>query len=152
MVSNRTYERAVALANQFSGRALRFDEALQQMHQADIIICSTAAPHPVIQPDQVDRIMNQRKGRSLFFIDIAVPRDVHPDVHRIDNVYVYNIDDLQSIVTDNVARRASEISLAEAIIDDKSKEFVNWLAAYRSGQDQGFKHYSPRPASNDTLQ
>ena len=101
LVSNRTFERACDLAKQFNGSALHFEEALLQMDRPDIIICSTAAPHPVIKPEHVAQIMQKRKGRSLFFIDIAMPRDVHPDVHKIDNVYVYNIDDLQSIVNEN---------------------------------------------------
>jgi len=91
--------------------------------------------------------MQRRKGRSLFFIDIAMPRDVHPDVHRIDNVYVYHMDDLQSIVAENTARRSGEISQAEAIIQEKSREFIQWLADRRTGHSHGFKHgsdYTPR--------
>jgi glutamyl-tRNA reductase len=147
LVSNRTFERACELARQFNGRAIHFEEALREMGAADIIICSTAAPHPVIKPEAVQRIMHQRKGRSLFFIDIAMPRDVHPDVHRIDNVYVYNIDDLQSIVDENVARRSKEVSLAEAIIREKSEEFSLWLTANRSGREHSLKHYDPPAAT-----
>lgn len=141
LVSNRTFERAQELANQFGGKALHFEQGLEQMDEADIVICSTAAPHPIIQPDQVRAVMQRRKGRSLFFVDIAVPRDVHPDVHQIDNVYVYNIDDLQSIITENMSKRSEEIGLAEAIIADKSREFARWLEAYHSGQDHSFRHY-----------
>ncbi len=143
LVSNRTFERACELARQFGGQALEFSQAMEKMTHADIVICSTAAPHPIIKPDHVSRIMQERKGRSLFFIDIAMPRDVHPDVHRIDNVYVYNIDDLQSIITENVARRASEVSAAERIIRDKTEEFSRWLKAFRAGQEHSFTHYSP---------
>jgi len=141
LVSNRTYERACELARQFGGRALHFEEALQQMELPDIVICSTAAPHPVIKPEHVKEIMHRRKGRSLFFIDIAMPRDVHPDVHRLDNVYVYNIDDLQTIVAENVARRSGEITLAEAIIREKSEEFTRWLAAHHAGVRRSLKHF-----------
>lgn len=140
LVSNRTFERACELARQFHGSALHFDDALEQMDRPDIVICSTAAPHPVINPEHVARIMQRRKGRSLFFIDIAMPRDVHPDVHRLDNVYVYNIDDLQSIVAENIARRSGEISQAERIIHEKSDEFSRWLAAHRAGQSHSLKH------------
>jgi glutamyl-tRNA reductase len=141
LVSNRTFERACALAAQFNGSALHFEAALEQMDRPDIIICSTAAPHPVIKPEHVEKIMQRRKGRPLFFIDIAMPRDVHPDVHKLDNVYVYNIDDLQTIIAENLSRKSGEIALAEAIIRDKSAEFIEWLAAERSGRSQGFKHY-----------
>jgi glutamyl-tRNA reductase len=144
LVSNRTYERACELARQFGGQAMEFSEALEQMERPDIVICSTAAPHPVIKPEHVNRIMQKRKGRPLFFIDIAMPRDVHPDVHGIDNVYVYNIDDLQTIVSENVARRSTEISAAERIIRDKTEEFARWLAAFRAGQEHSFTHYSPQ--------
>jgi glutamyl-tRNA reductase len=146
IVSNRTFERACELARQFRGNAVQFEDALNQMVHADIVICSTAAPHPVIKPAQVEKIMHQRKGRSLFFIDIAMPRDVHPGVHKIDNVYVYNIDDLHGIVAENLARRSGEIGLAETIIREKSDEFAGWLAANRSGQEQGLKHFTPSPA------
>jgi glutamyl-tRNA reductase len=146
LVSNRTYEKACEVARQFGGRAIHFEEALQQMEDADIIICSTAAPHPVIKAEDVSEIMQRRKGRSLFFIDIAMPRDVHPDVHRLDNVYVYDIDDLQAIVAENITRRSGEIVQAEKIIREKSDEFTGWLAAQRSGQPAGLKHYDGPPA------
>ena len=140
MVSNRTFERACELAKQFNGSALHFEEAFQQMDRPDIIICSTAAPHPIIKPEHIQHIMQKRKGRSLFFIDIAMPRDVHPDVHQIDNVYVYNIDDLQTIVAGNVAKRSGEIQAAEGIIRDKTEEFSRWLTAHQSGHEHSFKH------------
>jgi glutamyl-tRNA reductase len=150
LVSNRTYERACELARQFNGRALEFTQALEQMESPDIIICSTAAPHPVIRPDHVNRIMQKRKGRPLFFIDIAMPRDVHPDVHAIDNVYVYNIDDLQTIVSENLTRRSGEISSAERIVHEKADEFARWLAAHDAGQEHSLRHDSrplPQPLS-----
>ncbi len=140
LVSNRTFERAEDLAKQFGGKALHFEDALNQLDDTDIVICSTAAPHPIIQADQVMALMQRRKGRSLFFIDIAVPRDVHPDVHEIDNVYVYNIDDLQSIVTNNLSKRGNEVQLAEAIINEKNAEFAHWLQAYHAGQDHSLRH------------
>jgi glutamyl-tRNA reductase len=142
VVANRTYERACELAQQFGGTALHFDEALPRLAEVDIVICSAAVPHPVITVDQVRSILPQRKGRSLFFIDIAVPRDVHPDVHHLDNVYVYNIDDLQRIIADNLARRANEVCAAEQIIAEKSEEFGQWLSAYQAGQGLNLKHFS----------
>jgi len=143
MVSNRTYARACELAQQFGGTALHFEEGLEQMVNADIVICSTAAPHPIISAEQVNDLMQRRKGRSLFFIDIAVPRDVHPDVHQIDNVYVYNIDDLQGLVNDNMARRSQDVYRAEAIIQEKAEEFSRWLKAYHAGQGHTLQHSRP---------
>ena len=145
LVSNRTYERAQELARQFGGKALHFEEGLRDMELADIVICSTAAPHPVIRREHVAGIMERRKGRSLFFIDIAVPRDVDPAVHTMDNVYVYNIDDLQRIVAENLAKRSQEVELAEAIVRDETREFSRWLQAHRSGNTVGLRHQSAPP-------
>jgi len=148
LVGNRTFERAEELARQLGGRALPFDEALREMEAADIVICSTAATQPIILPERIEALMPTRRGRSLFFIDIAVPRDVHPGVHEIDNVYVYNIDDLQAIVRDNQAKRAGDVQKAESVVDEKMAEFAEWLAAYRSGQPHSFSHNGPvRPQS-----
>jgi glutamyl-tRNA reductase len=140
LVSNRTFERAQELAGQLGGRALRFEQALHEMETADIVICSTAAPHPIVVPKPISELMTRRKGRSLFFIDIAVPRDVHPDVHGIDNVYVYDIDDLQAIVRENRSKRTQDVERAEVIVDEKRKEFAGWLSAYRSGQPHALRH------------
>jgi glutamyl-tRNA reductase len=140
LVSNRTFERAQELAALLGGRALSFDDGLKEMDSADIVICSTAAPHAVIVPEAVEEIMRRRKGRSLFFIDIAVPRDVHPEVEKMDNVYVYNVDDLQSIVQENLGKRGAQVETAEALIAEKAAEFTQWLAAYRAGEEFSFQH------------
>jgi glutamyl-tRNA reductase len=142
IVSNRTYDRAVELARQYAGTALSFDEGLARMAEADIVICSTAAPHPVIHAEHVRSVMASRRGRSLFFIDIAVPRDVDPTVHDLDNVYLYNLDDLQKIVRENLTRRDAEMRRAEQIVHLETDQFVRWLAAHRSGQRQSLKHGS----------
>lgn len=144
-VANRTFERACQLAEHFGGSAMHFEDGLKQLADVDIVICSTAAPHPVITPELVEAIMPLRKGRQLFFIDIAVPRDVHPDVHHLDNVYVYNIDDLQSIVSDNQVKREQHVRLAEALIQEKTEEFARWLDAYHSGQGLSLRHADPVP-------
>ena len=112
LVANRTFERACKLADEFGGTAMHFEEGLRQMAGVDIVICSTAAPHAVITPEHVRNVMAERKGRSLFLIDIAMPRDVDPAVNNIENVYLYNIDDLQQIVNENQAKRAKEAALS----------------------------------------
>jgi len=140
LVANRTFERAYELAKAFGGTAMHYEEGLRQMAGVDIVICSTAAPHVVITPEHVRRIMAERKGRSLFLIDIAVPRDVDPAVNNIENVYLYNIDDLQQIVNTNQARRSKEAEAASRIVQQETHEFVRWLRAHRNGLRTGLKH------------
>jgi len=140
LVANRTFEHACALAKEFGGTAMHFEEGLRQMAGVDIIICSTAAPHTIISPEHIRGIMEKRKGRSLFLIDIAMPRDVDPAVNDIENVYLYNIDDLQQIVNENQARRSKEALLAERIVQDETHEFTRWLRAHREGLQTGLKH------------
>ncbi len=142
-VANRTYERAVELAKQFGGKAMTFEEGLRYLTNVDIVICSTAAPHPVITPELVQDIMAAREGRLLFFIDIAVPRDVHPDVHHIDNVYVYNIDDLQGIVNETQEKRSGAVARAGDVVSAKATEFTRWLQAHESGEKVSLQHYAP---------
>jgi glutamyl-tRNA reductase len=119
LVANRTFEHACELAKAFNGTAMHFEEGLRQMAGVDIVICSTAAPHHVITPQHIRDIMGARKGRSLFLIDIAMPRDVDPAVNDIENVYLYNIDDLQQIVSENQSRRSKEAEAAGLIVRDE---------------------------------
>lgn len=140
LVSNRTYERACALARQLGGQAVRFDEVLDQMRLADIILCSTAAPHPIITRTQIAEVMRNRRGRSLFMIDIAVPRDVDPAVHGLDNVYLYDIDDLQAIATENLAKRSSEMEKAERLVADQAARFAAWYRAWQGGAEHSLSH------------
>ncbi len=143
LVSNRTYERARALAGECGGVALRFEEGLASMAQADIVICSTAAPHPIIGTDQVRRVMTERQGRPLIFIDIAVPRDVSPGVQRFDNVYVYNLDDLQAIVDRNLQSRMKSIQAAEEMIAEKTRQFDRWLQELPARPRRAFHCHDP---------
>ncbi|EPY08737.1 glutamyl-tRNA reductase, partial [Paenibacillus alvei TS-15] len=105
MVANRTLSRAEELAKQFDGRAGTLDEAEQMLVEADIVISSTGSKEYVLTADDVKRAMSRRKSRSLFFIDIAVPRDLDPAISDVSNVFLYDIDDLQGIVESNLARR-----------------------------------------------
>jgi glutamyl-tRNA reductase len=125
-VANRTFERAVALAKKFKGRPVRFEEISDCLKQADIIIASTGAPDFVIQRDQVKEIMRTRRNRPLFFIDIAVPRDIDPAINQLNNVYVYDIDDLQGIIEENVEDRKKEAVKAGRIIDEAVIRFKEW--------------------------
>jgi len=104
-VANRTFENGLALARRFNGQAIRFEEIPEHLKRVDIIISSTGAPGFVITRDDVKRIIRARKNRPIFFIDIAVPRDIDPDINRLDNAYVYDIDDLKGAIEENIEDR-----------------------------------------------
>lgn len=129
LVANRTYEKAVEFAERFNGRAVSFDDLFNQMVNADIIISSTGAPSYVIRKSDILKVMQTRKNRPIFFIDIAVPRDIDPKVNNIYNAFLYNIDDLQSVVDANLADRSKEAKKAEVIIEQEIEEFVSWLSS-----------------------
>jgi glutamyl-tRNA reductase len=125
-VSNRTWERAVMLAEQFKGEAIPFSELGRALLQTDIVITSTDAPNFVVSRDMVVDILKQRKNRPLFFIDIAVPRDIDPQVNSIDNVYLYDIDDLQEVAVANIKGRQQEALRAEGIVAAAVEQFCRW--------------------------
>jgi glutamyl-tRNA reductase len=129
IVSNRSYDRAVELARQFGGRAVRFDELYQWMEHADIVISCTAASHYVIRPEPMAVVQERRGGRQIFLIDIAVPRDVAPEVGQLPGVVLYDIDSLQSVVDANLAERRRAAVVAERIIDAELREFLLSLGA-----------------------
>jgi glutamyl-tRNA reductase len=124
---NRTLERALALAKRFNGSTVPWEELVEEVSKADIIISSTGSPEPILTGEQVRKRMRARRNRPLFFIDIAVPRDIDPEVNHIDNVYLYNIDDLQGIVEINRAERSKEARRAEHIIAAEALRFDAWL-------------------------
>lgn len=127
IVANRTIERAMALAKRFRGTSVPLEDVAEELSRADIIISSTGSPVPILSADEVKRRMRSRRNRPLFFIDIAVPRDIDPEVNRIENVYLYNIDDLQGIVDLNRADRLREAGRAEHIITAEALKFESWL-------------------------
>lgn len=127
LVTNRTFSRAVELAKHFQGRAISFDEFEGQLLKVDIVITSTASPEPIISFDRARRIMKERKNRPLFFIDIAVPRNVESRVNELGNVFVYDIDDLKGIIDDNIIKRKAEAMKAERMVDEEVIKFSEWL-------------------------
>lgn len=127
LASNRSFERAQKLAEQFQGEAVPYDQAFARMGEVDIVISSTSAPHPIIHAPEVRRVMQERGQKPLFFIDIAVPRDVDPEVERIDNVYVYNIDDLKGLATANLKQRQAQMALCDSLIEEEVGRFMRWL-------------------------
>src|SRR5437868_10966338 len=123
LVTNRTFERAVELAKVFEGAAVPFEHFADHMVGADIVISSTGAPHFIIGKSQAEQIIHRRKNKPMFFIDIAVPRDVDPGVNEIDNAFLYDIDDLQQVIDTNLKERMKEASRAEEIIDSEVQAF-----------------------------
>lgn len=124
IVANRTFERAQELANAFHGQAIKYDSLSEYLAKADIIISSTSAPHYVIHAQQVKEAIRHRRGNPMFLIDIAVPRDIEPEIANIDNVYLYNIDDLQSVVNQNIDERTREIERCRVIIEEEVEHFM----------------------------
>jgi glutamyl-tRNA reductase len=127
LVANRTFSIGADLAGRFKGTPIRLEEIPAYLKLADIIISSTGAPGYVITGDQVRPIMRQRRNRPLFFIDIAVPRDIDPDVNRIPNAYLYDIDDLQGVINGNIETRNKESVKAERIVDEAVLRFKDWF-------------------------
>ncbi|MCL2722807.1 MAG: glutamyl-tRNA reductase [Polyangiaceae bacterium] len=125
-VCNRSFDRAAHLASTFGGTAAPLDQLETELVMSDVVVASTASVHYVVTRDLVRRVMKQRKGRTLFFIDIAVPRNVEPLVHELDNVYVFNVDDLEQEVLENMKARRQEVAAAEAIIDSEMREWSAW--------------------------
>jgi len=127
LVANRTYEKAVELVRGFGGTAIMFREYPHYLKNVDIVIASTGAPNFIIRQDQVQEVMRERKQRPMFFIDISVPRNIDPLVNNVDNAFVYDIDDLQGVVSANLQERAKEAEEAERIIDEEIEKFYRWI-------------------------
>jgi glutamyl-tRNA reductase len=128
-VSNRTYERAIELARAFGGTAIRFDDLLEQAGKADILMVSTSAPHYVIRREHVAKWLAARRKRPMFFVDIAVPRNVDPAVNDLENAFVYDMDDLGRVVEANKKQRKHEAVWAEEIINEEVEKTLRRLAS-----------------------
>ncbi len=126
-ITNRTFNRAIALAEDFGGEAIPFTDYNALFEKVDIILTSTGATEPIVTADVVAAAMKKRKNRPMFFIDIAVPRDVEEKVHDLSNVYLYDIDDLKEVVTANQQEREKEAKKAERIIEEEVNQFLHWM-------------------------
>ena len=126
VVSNRSFDRAVDLANEFGGRAVRFEECLTAMADADIVVASTGCPKTLLHRADVEKLMDTRR-RPLFLIDISVPRNIEAAVQHLENVYLYNIDDLEAIVRVNMRSREQELALCHQIIDARALALMEKL-------------------------
>ncbi len=133
IVANRTYEKAVALADQYDGMAIKYESFTDSMHQADVIISTSGAPHYIIHPKDLPPVLKARRNRPMLLIDIAVPRDIHPDIDNVENAYLYNIDDLDRVVSENIGFREKELEHCAAIVDAETEEFTAWLRTLDRG-------------------
>jgi glutamyl-tRNA reductase len=131
-VVNRTYQRGCELASEFNGRAVKFEDFLRELVHMDIIICSTGAPSYVLVKEQMNKVMKERKHRPVFIIDISVPRNIDPEINKIENVYLYDVDDLREVIDINILERKKEAEKAEQIISEEVDKFVKWMSSLDS--------------------
>ncbi len=129
-VTNRTYDRAVEMAARFDGEAVVFDRLLELLTQVDIVISSTGASNFIITKNTAEAVIAARKNRPIFLVDIAVPRDIDPEINTIDNMFVYDIDDLQQVAEANLRERQREADRAEQIIDEEVEKMVHRLKTH----------------------
>lgn len=124
LVTNRTHERAVEMAKLFQGRAVEYGQFIATLPKADILIASSGAPHYILHKDEMQRVIAARRNRPMFLIDIAVPRNIEPSVNEIDNVFLYDIDDLNEVVNSNLRERGKEAEHAEALVEEEVERMM----------------------------
>ena len=130
-IANRTLERGALLAHQFNGRAIRLAELPDQLAQFDIVVSCTASALPIIGLGLVERAVKLRRHKPMFMVDLAVPRDIEPEVARLNDVFLYTVDDLASVVQSGIESRQSAVAQAEAIIDNRVASFLHWIDGRR---------------------
>jgi glutamyl-tRNA reductase len=128
-VANRTLDRASELAHRFGAEPIPLDRVAGELERADVVLSSTSATGWMLTRDQVERALTARKGRPLFLIDLAVPRDLDPAIHELDDCYLYNIDDLEAVVAETLAGRRREAERAEGIVAEEADRFRDWQAS-----------------------
>jgi len=128
IVANRTFERAQEVAARHGATAMHYDDCWAQLHEVDLLLCSTAAPHPIVLVDHIRPTLGARGDRPLCVLDIALPRDVDASVADLDNVYLYNLDDLQSVIAASIERRRSNLPTAEQLIAGETERYWDWVA------------------------
>ena len=152
IVANRTYQRAVKVAEKFKGTPLAYDSDLNFLIDADIVISSTNAPDYLIKRQPLVNIMRKRKHRYMFLIDIAVPRDIDPDVSKLDSAFLYNIDDLEAVVASNLKDRQQEAIHAEQIVSEEAKRFYDQLQVFQVNPTIKALHQQFRQIADTELQ
>jgi glutamyl-tRNA reductase len=128
-IANRGYNRAISLAERFGGQAVRIDDLPSQLAGADIVVSTTNSPHHLIERSELALIMGEREGRPLLLIDLAVPRDIDPEIREIEGVSLYDVDEVQAIVEQNASGREAEGRRAAGILDSELARFERWLGA-----------------------
>src|SRR4051812_14627067 len=131
-VANRTLERASRLASRFNGRAIELRTLAEHLHEHDIVVSCTASSLPILGKGLVERALRARRRRPIFMVDLAVPRDIEPEVAALDDVFLYTVDDLAGIVSANLDARRSAVDQAEAIIETQVGQFMHWMQARES--------------------
>ena len=126
-VASRTLARATTLARKVDGISVDWSSINDQLLQTDVVVTATGAQTPIITTRTIDRVMRARRNRPLFIIDVGLPRDVEPEAGELEQVFLYNIDDLRTIVSENLTRRREQTTQAEAMVEDATDEFVTWL-------------------------
>jgi glutamyl-tRNA reductase len=126
-VANRTLERAEKLAHRFNGRPIELRSLADHLHEYDIVVSSTASSLPILGKGLVERALRARRRRPMFMVDLAVPRDIEPEVAELDDVFLYTVDDLGQLVSTNLDARRSAVAQAEAIIDTQVGQFMHWM-------------------------
>ncbi|MFL5523480.1 MAG: glutamyl-tRNA reductase [Gemmatimonadaceae bacterium] len=128
IVANRTHERAQSLADRHGGTAMHYDQCWESLRDVDVMICSTASPHPVVTVDRIRTALDARGDRPLCILDIALPRDVEAAVGDLDNVFLYDLDDLRAAAAANLERREEDVPAARAVILDEAQKYWDWVA------------------------
>jgi glutamyl-tRNA reductase len=131
-VANRTLERAARLAHRFNGRSIELKSLAEHLHEHDIVVSSTASSLPILGKGLVERALRARRRRPMFMVDLAVPRDIEPEVGELDDVFLYTVDDLAEIVSLNLDARRSAVDQAEAIIESQVGQFMHWMQVRES--------------------
>ena len=151
IIANRSVERAQILADEFNGKAISLQHISDHLHRSDIVISSTASPLPIIGKGTVERALKQRKHQPIFMVDLAVPRDVEPEVSELDDVYLYSVDDLQSVIEENMENRQQAAQQASEIIDVQVQHFLEWQRSLGSVDIIAQIRQNTQDISNDVL-
>jgi glutamyl-tRNA reductase len=129
MVTNRTFDRAVELAEKIQGSPIRFEDFPRYLKIADLVVGCSGAADVLVRADLVEQVLRERKQKAMFFIDIGDRRNFDAKINDLDNVYLYNIDDLKSVAEDNLQGRAQEAEKAETIVQEEVQSFLRWMGS-----------------------
>ena len=151
IIANRSIERAQSLADKFNGQAISLQHIGEHLYRSDIVISSTASPLPIIGKGTVERALKQRKHQPIFMVDLAVPRDIEPEVSELDDIYLYSVDDLQSVIEANMENRQQAAQQANEIIDVQVQHFLEWQRSLGSVDIIAQIRQNTQDITNDVL-